>query len=61
MEKDEQNGVSPRCVSKVVLKVIKKKKTPLVKTVGVPYKFVCGLMKILPLSWASAIIKKIYG
>ena len=61
MEKDEQNGVSPRCVSKVVLRVINKKKTPLVKTVGGSYKLVCGLVKVLPVSLASAIIKKIYG
>lgn len=61
MEKDEQNGVSPRCVSKVVEKVLRKKKTPLVKTVGFSYKFVCFLIKILPVRFASAIIKKIYG
>ena len=61
MEKDEQNGVSPRCVSKVVYKVSNKKRTPLVKTVGSSYKFVCWLIKILPVSWANSIIKKIYG
>lgn len=61
MEKDEQNGVGPRSVSKVVFRVINKKKTPLVKTVGVSYKFVCWLIKILPMSMANSIIKKIYG
>ena len=61
MEKDEQNGASPRCVSKVVYRVLNKKKTPLVKTVGASYKFVCWLIKILPTSWANLIIKKIYG
>lgn len=61
MEKDEQNGVSPKCVFEVVEKVLRKKRTPLVKTVGISYKFVCLLIKILPTRMANAIIKKIYG
>lgn len=61
MEKDEQNGVSPKRVFEVVEKVLRKKHTPLVKTVGISYKFVCLLIKILPTKLANAIIKKIYG
>lgn len=61
MEKDEQNGASPLCVSKVIEKVLRKKKTPLIRTVGSQYKFVCWLMKVLPTNLANRIIKKIYA
>lgn len=61
MEKDEQNGVPPVNVSKVILKAIKKKHPPLVVTVGFGYKFLCGLAKILPNSMKNKIIKLLYG
>ncbi|MBE5746468.1 MAG: SDR family NAD(P)-dependent oxidoreductase [Clostridiales bacterium] len=61
MEKDEQNGMSALCVSKVIYKCIKKKNPALVKTVGCSYKFLCLLVKILPTRLVNFIIKKLYG
>lgn len=61
MEEDEQKGASPDSVAKVILKVLKKKNPPLKKTVGVSYKLIVFLAKILPDKLLNYIIKKIYG
>ncbi|MCH5171433.1 MAG: SDR family NAD(P)-dependent oxidoreductase [Erysipelotrichales bacterium] len=61
MEKDEQNGVSPRKVSKVILKVIKKKHPPIRVAVGFFYKLVIFLQRLLPRKLVLAIIKKMYS
>ena len=61
MEKDEQGGMSPTCVSKVIHKVMKKKRPPAMKTVGLSYKFIVLLSKVLPKSVMLFIVKKIYG
>ena len=61
MEKDEQNGVPPVKVSKVIFKALKKKHPPLTVTVGFGYKFLCGIAKILPNSIKNKIIKLLYG
>lgn len=61
MEKDEQNGRSPLSVVKVIDKVIKRKKMPIHVTVGMEYKFLVFLGKILPKRLANWIISKMYG
>lgn len=61
MEKDEQNGVPPVKVSKVIYKTLKRKHPPLVVTVGFGYKFLCGIAKILPNCLKNKIIKLLYG
>lgn len=61
MEKDEQKGMSPICVSKLMYKLATKKNPPYVATVGFSYKFLCALSKILPNRLKNYIIKKIYG
>ncbi|MDD3862233.1 MAG: SDR family NAD(P)-dependent oxidoreductase [Clostridia bacterium] len=61
MEKDEKNGVSPLCVSKVIYKVICKKKSPTNVTVGFNYKTIVFLSKILPRKFMLKIVKKMYG
>lgn len=61
MEKDEQNGMNAICVSKVILKAIKKKNPKPVMTVGFSYKFLCLLVKILPIRFVNFIVKKLYG
>ncbi len=61
MEKDEQNGLDPITVSKLVQKVLHKKNPPPVITVGIKYKFVVFLSKILPKKLMLKIIKKMYA
>ncbi len=61
MEKDEQNGMPPQSVSKVIFKLIKKKQSPACKTVGFSYKIITFLSKILPTKLMLFIIKKLYG
>ncbi len=61
MEKDEQNGVSPNKVVKVVKKVISKKRMPVQVIVGLDYKFLVFLSRILPKRIVEIIITKMYG
>lgn len=61
MEKDEQNGVNPIKVVKVVTKIINKKRMPIQVTVGVDYKILVFLSKILPKRLVELIITKMYG
>lgn len=61
MEKDEREGKSPETVSKVILKVLNKKKAPSRVTVGGTYKLIVFLSKILPRRLMLKVIKKMYG
>jgi short-subunit dehydrogenase len=61
MERDEQNGMPVRSVTKVVHKVIKQKNPPLMKTVGIQYKFFVLLKKILPKRFVNFVLYKMYG
>ncbi len=61
MEKDEQKGMPPQSVSKVIFKMLKKKHSPAVKTVGFGYKMITFLSKILPTRLMLFIVKKLYG
>ena len=61
MEKDEQNGVAPSKVVKVVYKVIKMKRMPIYKVVGLDYKLLVFLSRILPKRLVEYIITKMYG
>ena len=61
MEQDEQNGVDPSKVVKVVQKVIHKKRMPIQVTVGFDYKLLVFLSKILPKRLVERIITKMYG
>lgn len=61
MEKDEQNGMDPEVLAKVVSKLIKRKKMPLYKTIGFKYKVFVFLEKILPRGFTNHIVGKIYG
>ena len=60
IEKDELSGKGPESVAKVVCKVVKMKNPPLRKTVGISYKLVCFLTRILPTKFMNYILKKIY-
>lgn len=61
MEKDEKNGASPEKVAKVIFKQIKRKKTPVLVSVGAKYKFIAFLQKVLPRKLMLKIVKIIYG
>lgn len=61
MEKDEQNGMPPEAVAKVVLKVTKQKRPPVYVSVGFKYKIFMFLNKILPKKLVIFVIGKMYG
>lgn len=61
MAKDEENGMQAISVTKVIYRLMKKRKLPVTKTVGLQYKFVVFLKRILPKSLVSYIIRKMYG
>lgn len=60
MERDEQNGMPPAAIAAAVVRAAHKKRLPPVTTVGIKYKLLCGLNKLLPLSAVTALVAKIY-
>ena len=61
MSKDEQNGISPDKVAKVIYKVIKRKNPPLRISVGIVSKLEVFLTRLLPTKLINYIIEKMYG
>jgi len=61
MEHDEQNGMSPMSVVKVIDKLVKRKNMPIHVTVGFSYKILVLLGRILPERLVYWIITKMYG
>lgn len=61
MEKDEQNGVPPIKVAKVIRKVINKKNPPVSITVGFNYKLFVFLKRLLPNRLVNYILYSMYG
>ena len=61
MEKDEQNGVHPIKVAKIIYKMTNKKRMPVSKIVGLDYKILVFLSKILPKKLVEYIVVKMYG
>lgn len=61
MEKDEQNGVDPIKVSKVIHKVIKKKNPPVKVTVGFNYKMLVFLKRLFPERFINYILYCMYA
>ncbi len=61
MEKDEQTGVAPSKVSNTIIKIMKKKNPPLRVTVGMPYKILIFLQRILPRKLIIYFINKLYS
>lgn len=61
MEKDEQNGMTTTYVSKKIYKVIKSRRTPLVKTIGNQYKFLIFIKRLLPTKLVNKIVGLLYG
>ncbi len=60
VENDEQKGMTPDSVAKVVTKVLKKKRPPLRVAVGFAYKFVPLLVRTLSLKFINFIVRKLY-
>ncbi len=61
MEHDEQNGMSPESVVKVINKLVNRKNMPILVTVGFSYKVLVLLSRILPKRLVYWIITKMYG
>ncbi len=60
MEKDEQNGKDPKTVAKVFY-LLTKKKNPKVRTaVGIEYKILCFLSRVMPVKIKEYILTKLY-
>lgn len=61
MEKDEQNGMPPESVSKVIYKVINKKNPKQKNVVGFKYKMLIFLSKILPKRLVYKVLYSMYA
>ena len=61
MEKDEQKGMMPESVAKVVFKLSQKRKMPATKIVGFSYKLLNFLNKILPQRLVLWVVKLMYA
>ena len=61
MEKDEQNGMTTSYASKVIYKVLKKKRMPIIKTIGKKYKLLVFLKRLLPTKLVNKLVGSIYG
>lgn len=61
MEKDEENGVHPIKVAKVIYKVLKKKKAPVKVTVGFKYKLLVFMKRFVSQRFLNYVLYKMYG
>ena len=61
MEKDEQNGMAPDSVAKVIIKCIYKKRPPLVISVGAKYKLLRWLTRIVSTRTMNSILYQMYS
>ena len=61
MENDERNGMDPESAAKVVARLVRIRKMPLYKTIGLKYKLIVLLAKILPAKLANTIVGSIYA
>ncbi|MBR6253067.1 MAG: SDR family NAD(P)-dependent oxidoreductase [Clostridia bacterium] len=60
MEKCENNGMQPITVSKLVYKVANRKNPPLISSVGLGYKCISSMLKIVPVRWSNYLVYKFY-
>lgn len=61
MEKDEENGVEPIKVSKVIYKCLTKKNPPVKVAVGFGYKCICLLNRLLPTRFVNWVVYRLYA
>ncbi len=60
MQKSEMHGLGPKCVTDVVVRLMRQKRPPVRVVVGVQYKAVAVLKRLLPDGVVHAILKKLY-
>lgn len=60
MAKDERNGKPPESVAKVVFKISKRRNPPIRTTVGLGYKCIAMLKKLLPKAVVEKLVKMLY-
>jgi len=60
MEHDEQNGMPPERIAKTILRAARAKRPRAFFIVGLQYKLVVFLAKVLPATWSNAIVGMIY-
>lgn len=61
MEQDEQKGMSPESVAKVITKVLSKQSPKPINIVGFKYKFLVFLSKCLPKKFVYKVLFKMYA
>lgn len=61
MEKDEMNGASPLLVAKTIHKVMQRRNPPVRVTVGIGYKAILFLKKLLPARIVELFVKLLYA
>ncbi|MGI6160671.1 MAG: SDR family oxidoreductase [Christensenellales bacterium] len=61
MVKDEINGMPPESVANAVMSCLKRGNPPPKSAVGLQYKFLCLLNKLLPLRLQNAVVKGMYS
>lgn len=61
MERDEQNGMTPECAGRMIAKLALKKRVGPVHTLGISYKLLGILKRILPASLVNRIVGMIYA
>lgn len=60
MEKSEQSGPPPMVVTKTIASIINSKNPPIRKTVGISYKLIVFLKRLLPSRLVGYIVSKLY-
>lgn len=60
MEHDEQNGMAPQTVAKAIIRLLSRRKLPVVATVGVQYQLLCLLNRLLPIALVNRLLEMIY-
>ncbi|NLT18715.1 MAG: Cyclopentanol dehydrogenase [Firmicutes bacterium ADurb.Bin080] len=61
MERDEENGMSPETISKIIIKIIEKKNPPPYVIGGLKYEFLVFLTRLMPYRLTLFLLGKIYG
>lgn len=61
MEHDEQGGMDPAAAGAYIAKIALKQHPKPVYTIGLRYKAVCLLLKLLPCSLSNRLLGKVYG
>ena len=61
MEKDEQNGMKPETAGRYIAKIAERKSVAPVYTIGLGYKCLSVLLKLLPLRFSNWLVGLLYA